>query len=213
MSEATAFNAYNKFIALKQHFTSTSYDFFKYKGKVRSNLNTFKTKKDRFFFEKVSRKYEGDELIIFYVSNLIKNRDIWIGELARNAACEKTYLDWKKRKQSLTYQFQSDILSIKSNMNHLHQVDDDFNQLFLTKPDEYPQLFEFHTEGTISLETLIGINLVLGCFRPWERALSGDVIWDDFYHMCIKYQPFLEYNVKQRNKFKEILWKEFASVI
>ena len=213
MSEATAFNAYNKFIALKQHFTSTSYDFFKYKGKVRSNLNTFKTKKDRFFFEKVSRKYEGDELIIFYVSNLIKNRDIWIGELAKNAACEKTYLDWKKMKQSLTYQFQSDILSIKSNMNHLQQVDQDFNQLFLTKSDEYPQLFEFHTEGTISLETLIGVDLVLGCFRHWERELSGDVIWDDFYHMCIKYAPFLNFSVSQRNKFKEILWKEFASVI
>ena len=116
-------------------------------------------------------------------------------------------------KQSLTYQFQSDILSIKSNMNHLQQVDQDFNQLFLTKSDEYPQLFEFHTEGTISLETLIGVDLVLGCFRHWERELSGDVIWDDFYHMCIKYTPFLNFSVSQRNKFKEILWKEFASVI
>lgn len=213
MSEVTAFNAYNKFIALKQHFNSTSYDFFKYKGKVRSNLNTFKTKRDRFFFEKVSRKYEGEELILFYVSNLIKNRDVWIGELARNVACEKTYLDWKKTKQSLTYQFQSDILSIKSSMNHLHQVDQDFNQLFITRVGEYPQLFDFYNEGTISLETIIGIDVVLGCFRYWDRVLSGDIIWDDFYHMCLKYTPFLNYNVKQRNKFKEILWKEFASVI
>lgn len=213
MSEASAYKAYQTFLALKQHFSKTNYDYFKYNGRIKSNINSFRTKKDRFHFEKLTRKYGESELVNFLVANLISTPDVWIGELSRNPDYDVRYQNWKKTKQALTYQFQSDILSIKSSMNHLHQVDQDFNQLFITRVGEYPQLFDFYNEGTISLETIIGIDVVLGCFRYWDRVLSGDIIWDDFYHMCLKYTPFLNYNVKQRNKFKEILWKEFASVI
>ena len=157
MSEASAYKAYQTFLALKQHFSKTNYDYFKYNGRIKSNINSFRTKKDRFHFEKLTRKYGEGELVNFLVANLIANPDVWIGELSRNPDYDVRYQNWKKTKQALTYQFQSDILSIKSSMNHLHQVDQDFNQLFLTRVDEYPQLFDFYNEGTISLETIIGI--------------------------------------------------------
>jgi len=48
MSEASAYKAYQTFIALKQHFSKNNYDYFKYNGRTKSNINSFRTKKDNF---------------------------------------------------------------------------------------------------------------------------------------------------------------------
>lgn len=213
MSEQKAYAAYQTFMALKQHFSKSTYDYFKYNGRIKSNINSFRMKKDRFQFELLTRKYDESELIDFLVANLIRTPNIWIGELCKNPEHAEHYKEWKKNKQALTYQFTCDILSIKSSMNHLQQVDQDFNQLFASRLNEHPMLLDIYTEGTISLETLIGIDLVLGCFAQWERDLSGDIIWDDLYQLCRQYAPFLRYDVKKRNTFKKILVREFASVI
>jgi hypothetical protein len=204
MSEASAYKAYQTFIALKQHFSKTNYDYFKYNGRIKSNINSFRTKKDRFQFERLTRKYGESELVEFLVSNLISNPDVWVGELCRNPDYDVRYQNWKKKKQALTYQFQCDILCIK-------ELDKSFNVLFQCTQMEHPRIFDLYNEGTISLETIIGIDMVLGCFVHWDRILKGDIIWDDFYHMCRQYTPFLNYDVKQRNKFKDILRKEFTS--
>jgi len=205
MSEAKAFQAYCKFLALKQHFSKGSYDYFKYNGSTRSSLNSFKTKKDRFFYEKVSRKYDENELVEFFVSNLIDNQNVWIGELARNTECDEKYISWKKRIQALTYNFKSDILTLK-------EKTEDFNELFVSLPPytEYPKLFDIYQERDIQLETIIGIDTVLGCFENWNRNYKGDIIWDDFYHLCKQYTPFLKYDVAKRNRFKKVLREEFS---
>ena len=204
MSEKSAYKAYQTFIALKQHFSKTNYDYFKYNGRIKSNINSFRTKRDRFQFERLTRKYGESELVEFFVSNLIVKPDVWVGELCRNPDYDEQYQNWKKKKQALTYQFQCDILC-------LNESTESFNDLFKCTQSEHPKLFDSYNEGSISLETIIGIDMVLGCFRHWDRVLKGDIIWDDFYHMCRQYTPFLNYDAKRRIKFKEILRKEFAS--
>ena len=54
------YNAYKTYVALKNHFTSDSYDYFKYKGKARVKEETFLKRKDKFFFEKIEKKYQED---------------------------------------------------------------------------------------------------------------------------------------------------------
>ena len=46
------FEAYQKYIALKLHFTS-DYDYFKYNGKTNVTLNSFNERKDKFHFKKL----------------------------------------------------------------------------------------------------------------------------------------------------------------
>ena len=46
----TGFECYKTYLALKHHFTNQSYDYFKYNGKTKANEQTFKTRKDRYFF-------------------------------------------------------------------------------------------------------------------------------------------------------------------
>ena len=41
---------------LKNHFTKEKYDYHKYCGKSRASIQSFYKRKDRFFFEKLSRQ-------------------------------------------------------------------------------------------------------------------------------------------------------------
>ena len=64
------FEAYKTYLALKRHFTS-DYNYFKYNGKIRASEESFLRRNDRFFFRKLSKKYNKEELVDFYVSNFI----------------------------------------------------------------------------------------------------------------------------------------------
>ena len=93
-------NCYKTYLALKNHFTKDTYDFHKYNGKTRSSLQSFYKRKDRFFFEKMSRQKTDDEILEFFVANFASCSDpqsLWIGEIIKEG--EKSYKDWKKRNQ------------------------------------------------------------------------------------------------------------------
>ena len=48
------FDVYKTYLAVKLHFTSDTYDYYKYDGKVNAKLDTFTKRKDRYFFHKLS---------------------------------------------------------------------------------------------------------------------------------------------------------------
>ena len=53
--KVTPFECYKTYVAMKQHFTKDKYDYFKYGGKSRASATSFKGRKDRYFFERMSR--------------------------------------------------------------------------------------------------------------------------------------------------------------
>ena len=104
----TPFEVYKTYLALKNHFTKDNYDYHKYCGKVRASLQSFYKRKDRFWFEKLSRQKSEKEVIDFFVSNFVSSGDpqsLWIGDIIREG--EKTYISWNRKIQSLTYLFKS----------------------------------------------------------------------------------------------------------
>ena len=100
------YDAYREYLALKNHFTKDSYDYFKYNKKVRATLQTFYKRKDRFWFEKVTRQKSDKEVVDFFVANFVSCNDpesLWIGEIMKEG--EKRYQDWQRKIQSLSYIF------------------------------------------------------------------------------------------------------------
>ena len=93
------FEAYQKYIALKLHFTS-DYDYFKYNGKTNVTLNSFNERKDKFHFKKIVKKYGDENIIEYFVANLI-NEKPWIGSMD-----VATYSQWLGRIQSIEYIFE-----------------------------------------------------------------------------------------------------------
>ena len=100
------FECYTQYLGLKNHFTNPKYDYFKYHQKTRASLTSFNKRKDKYFFEKSSRKYSDKEIVDFFVSNFVEAdnpSNIWIGEIINSG--ERIYADWMRRQQSLTYLF------------------------------------------------------------------------------------------------------------
>ena len=200
MTENTGYAAFAMYNSLKLHFTSTSYDYFKYHGKTNVSSVTFLKRKDKYTFYKLSRKYSFDELRDFYVANFLEG-DKWVGDMVKEG--EEVYKKWQKTQQRLTYTFENDIIYLLSNGGSP-------DEMLEVKPNGYPILMRMTQLKQVSLETLVILNDLLNFFPMWEKKIDDDIIWPDFKLKCVKYSPFLNYD---KVKFKEILKekiKEYA---
>jgi hypothetical protein len=201
MTDSTGFAAFALYNSLKLHFTSSSYDFFKYNGKTNVSQDAFLKRKDKYTFYKLSRKYKMEELRNFYVANFLEG-DKWVGDM-NTAEGEEVYTKWQKTQQSLTYTFENDII-------HLLDKVSNPNDLLMVKDNSFPKLMQYVTQGDVSLESLVIMNDIMNFFPMWTKEIYDDIIWPNFKMKCEKYAPFLHYD---KNKFKEILKekiKEYA---
>ena len=107
MTNLTGYETFCLYLALKNHFTRDSYDFFKYHGKTHATKESFINRRDRFQFQRLSRKYNADQMKDFLVANFLHDDRIWVGQLLEEDA-EDRYNEYVKRNQSLTYSFKND---------------------------------------------------------------------------------------------------------
>ena len=206
MTENTGFAAYALWNALKLHFTSDSYDYFKYNGKTNVSQSTFTTNKSKYQFYKLSRKYDLEELKNFYVANFIEGKGDWVGELLQDG--EENYLKWQKRQQSLTYTFENDIMYLLDKVDgaEFWTMDDYF------KPFDggWPNIITKLMQNKISLETVCILIDIVGCMPRWEKQITDDLVWPTWRRLIKRYTPFIQYD---KDKFKKLLKekiKEYA---
>lgn len=194
MTESSGFAAFALWNALKLHFTSKSYNFFKYHGKTNVSKESFMNRKDKYSFYRLSRKYSMDELKNYMVANFLKGDCNWVGDMIGPDA-EDNYKKWQKINQSLTYTFENDILLL------LDRVENP-NQLLEVKSNTFPKLMTYVMEGTVTVETLVIMNDILNFIPMWDKKIYDDLVYPNFKMKCEKYTPFLIYD---KVKFKSIL--------
>ena len=188
------FEVYCEYLALKNHFSNPKYDYFKYNKKVRATITSFNKRRDKYFFEKTSRKYKDQEIVDFLVSNFVAAtsvNQVWIGEIISSG--ERTYADWTKRQQSLTYLFKEQSNELLSN-NELESV---FNC-----SKGHPILLKRYLGGDVSLETLVIFEKIFSFRQKFDKKLN-DPIWETVSLKIQKYSPFL--NNLDIFKYKKIL--------
>ena len=193
MTENTGFAAYSLWNALKLHFTSDSYDYFKYNGKTNVSKQTFTTNKSKYQFYKLSRKYDLVELKNFYVANFIQGKGDWVGDLLQDG--DENYTKWQKRNQSLTYLFEQDIIRL------LVEVESP-NKLLTVEDGQYLILLKEMTHNDTNIETVCILNDIMNFLPMWNKKISDDVVWPSLKRRIEKYTPFLTYD---KEKFKLIL--------
>ena len=197
MNISEGINAYKTYLAIKQHFTS-NYDYQKYKGKVRATEESFLKRRDRFFFKKLEKKYNKQELEMYFVSNFINNTSKWIGNLLSQDS-EKIFLNYKKNQQSLAYLLKHELLFLKETKLK--------NELFEVK-NGHPKLFKYYLQGKVSLQTILILNDELNFISHWNSEMT-DIVWDNEYKKISKYKSFFEYD---KQLFKNII-KEVFNVV
>ena len=67
----TPFDVYKTYLGLKNHFTKDKYDYHRYNGKTRASLQSFYKRKDRYWFEKMSRQKNDQEVVNFFCVKLL----------------------------------------------------------------------------------------------------------------------------------------------
>jgi len=178
---------------MKNHFTKESYDYVKYGGRSRASVASFNKRRDRYFFERMSRKKDDDEIIQYFIANFISSEDpgkVWIGEIIQNG--ETNFKEWQKRNQSLSYLFGNEVEGILTR--------DNFDSYFHTE-GQHPKILKAYLRKEISIETLIILDKILGFVKRFDKKLD-DPIWSTVSLKMKKYEPFLNIDVF---KFKRIL--------
>ena len=180
-------------ISLKSHFTNSKYDFFKYGGKSRATLTSFNKRKDKYFFEKTSRKYSDKEIVNFLLANFVSTdnpQNLWIGEIINSG--ERTYAEWVRRQQSLSYLFREQSNEFFSEI----KLDDALNC-----SRGHPPVLKRFLSGNLSLETLIIYDKIFHFSNNFDKKLL-DPVWETVSLKISKYTPFLNTDIFQ---FKRIL--------
>ena len=197
MLKVTPFETYQHYLSLKNHFTNPKYDLLKYGAKNRASMASFNKRKDKYWFEKTSRKYSNKEIVNFLVSNFVSTdnpQNLWIGEIINSG--ERKYADWTKRQQSLTYLF-------KEQSNELLS-ENDLESIFDCSKG-HPKILKKFLGGNISLETLTIYEIIFHFSKNFDKKLN-DPVWESVNLKIKKYTPFLNINVFNHKKIiKEIL--------
>jgi hypothetical protein len=189
------FEIFCQYLSLKNHFTKDTYDYFKYQGKVRANLQSFYKRRDRFWFEKISRNKTDQEVIDFFIANFVHADDpssLWIGSIIHDG--DTHYKEWQKRIQSLSYIFKEESERLFTD----HKFEDIFDC-----SKSHPILLKMFLGGNISIETMIIYDRIFLYLKKFDKRLL-DPVWECVSLKIKKYSPFIHTDVFA---YKKILKK------
>ena len=190
----TPIDVYKTYLAFKNHFTKKSYNYFKYGGKSKASVQAYNKRKDRYFFERMSRKKSDEEIKDYFLANFVECDDpdrLWIGEIISSG--EDNLKSWMKRSQTMSYMFKTEVEVFVNKEN--------FQQLFTIKGQSHPEVLKKYLQGALSIETMVILDIILEYVKNFDKKLE-DPVWDTVSLKIKKYKPFLNINVQ---KYKSIL--------
>ena len=199
----TGFKAFRYYLALKLHFNNDKFNVFENRGNVKYSYENFNSRNDRHIFEKLARKFDSDkELIQFLVANFAYGHDNMIFAIEE---ANEFYLEWQKRKQSITRIFKDDLntIELESQKNALS-----LDQIINFTLNEYPCIIRLYLGKKISIESISILNDLLDFIPVWKTNKSGMLILESDIRKIEKIKGFVKYDAE---KIKPI-FNEFITI-
>ena len=187
-----SFQWYVKYLAMKRHFTSDSYDYIKYHGKIKASFDKFRTRNDAYFFEKLARKDNPEKLML---ANMVVKPNAWIREIIEQEG-EDRYIEWQRKQDTLSRIFKTDIANL----------DDNFQANFTSVNGQHPYIMTMYMQRKISLETFAIISHIANIFPYGDEKVVDKIVAHDIIRLIKKYRPFLQIEDK---KFKDLVRDRF----
>jgi hypothetical protein len=188
----TGFKAFRYYLALKLHFNNDKYNVFENKGNIKYSYENFNSRNDRHIFEKLARKFDTDkELIQFLVANFAYGHDNMIFAIEE---ANEYYLEWQKRKQSITRVFKDDLntIELESQKNALS-----LDQIINFTLNEYPSIIKLYLGKKIAIESLSILNDLLDFIPKWKQNQSGMLILEADIRKIEKVKGFVKYEAER----------------
>lgn len=197
MAKITGYETFCLYLALKNHFTLDSYDYFKYNGKTKHiSKETYLARRDRFQFEKLARSC--DNMQEHLIANLLKDKT-WVGDLLDDGAFDNTK-EYVKINQSMSYTFR----------NELEKIGD--IKPALRFGDQYPNIIPTLMNGTISYQTFVILNYFIQFIPKFDAKMPDDFIWSKLSFKAKKFAPFVLVQIDKK-KFGQMLKEHVENAI
>jgi hypothetical protein len=192
------YDAYLEFQAIKLHFNSKTYDYFKFHGKTRANWNSFTRNNAKRIFTKLANKYKDDYVDYIAYCFYVESNITWIGACITDEL-EEGYYKHAKYMQALKKSFSGDLdgLIVVMKENNLR-----FRDLFIPKDKKtLPIIEKIRIQGLISVETSVIMNKLL----KWtNRVECSDPLWIDIENELNSYDPFIKCDLRELTKILKI---------
>ena len=183
---------YQSYLAFKNHFTKEKYDYFKYGGRSRASEKAFNKRKDRYFFERISRKKNDEEIKQFFLANFSQASDpsqVWIGPIIDGG--NKIYEEWTDKQNNLFDVFKN---------NSEDMMDSYVYDEFFDCKKGHPPILKEYLGGKLSIEELVIYDIIFSYSKDYDKKLL-DPVWETVSLKIKKYSPFLNINVTEYKNY------------
>lgn len=184
--ELDGFDTYKFYNAIKLHFTTKNYDFFKYNGSVKVGVNNYNKLSDgqRYVFEKMGRLAEPK---MYIVGNLLADKKRYFTNFT-----EESYLDYKRAINNGSYLLKEDLLKCEGS----------FNEVFIGNGSELiPEIMRLYFSDQISLFTACVTDKIL----DWSAEIHLNM-FNESINRLSKAKPFYRVNEME---YKKIILDNF----
>jgi len=196
------YQTYQIYQSLKLHFT-TDYDAVKYNFKTAVRQDTFERRRDRYFFEKLSRRFNKEKLIQYFTANLIKDPNVWIGDMK-----DSVYDEYVARYDKLTYMVTQD-------MKLMAEKGYSFNQICSTSDNNSTNpLLESLRSDEIHPESVVLVDILVNFLKRLKGELTDPLgINKDMIDVLLKYKLIMLLSPLPRGKLKQKLLSTFTNEV
>ena len=117
-TRVSGFETWSIYMAIKLHFGEGTYDAFKFNFKgPRLKESTFQARRDRYFFEKLARRYVKKKIVIeYFLANILAGQD-WVGNMT-----DEAYVVWTAKMQRLQYAFKEEMSTCASRVENFDSL-------------------------------------------------------------------------------------------
>ena len=178
---------------IQLHFIS-SYDYFKYNGKVKPiAYDQIIRKREYPLIQKFAAKVPFQQGKDFFVAQYASDNDKFLFNGIDKAWT--TYVEWEKKQNSLSEYVRTDLQFILSNNIILKTIRDG-------------TLLQWVAQNKVQKETVIILDAVFAKFLDgWKTKYANDPYLIKIVDRLIKYRPFVEFN---RDKISTIIGEEIS---
>lgn len=194
-----ALEVYQLYLAIKLHYNTDNYDFFKYKGKMNAGLGSFESRRDMSFFYRLSSKYNRKNMVDLFSRAFFQNKKIWIGEIEDQ---ENEMFEKQSWESSPEYKLLQDLKYLEDQNKY-----DEFALVFISMEHQNPLILTELYNRKIYIESFLYIAEHLNLYSYLDKKLNDKVVWPDLKNKLLKYRPFVKINNEELKKTFDKFYK------
>lgn len=200
---ARSINGYSVFclyLMLSRHFKG-NFDVIKYNWKINATEKSYLRRKDRNFFERISKKYNLGDLSELMISNLVANPNAWIGELSDSDALS-FYRKFEGKLLKSERIFKEDVDNI---LLFCETKQIKFADVISDTSKNNPLLFKMIQQNVITYETFVMLDCLFKFISKYDTM--NNIVWTNDYAFKIKaYRSLLDFDYEKiKECFKNVI--------